>query len=117
MRPVVTGPYVACKWDDVAVRKDAPHFPYCSLRCKQAHEQEVLNFCCDKVAPTEPPDQSQWEAERLVPFDASLEFERLERTLPLPDELDEWEEHYAMTPFHEREYRLRGTYWGITPLR
>lgn len=74
-----SGPaFIACHWDDVAVRKGAPHFPFCSTRCKEAFEKDkterAQTRCHDALstAPRDPcypaevvgrlPHETDWES-------------------------------------------------------
>jgi len=97
--------YTACAWDDVAVRRDAPHFPFCSERCKRASEADVAPHTpIDGQQPTEAPDIACPEASPLVPYEERVEFELNER-LPNPDSFSEWEEVFFMRSWRERRYR------------
>lgn len=97
--------YTACAWDDVAVRRSAPHFPFCSERCKRASEADVSPHTpIDDQRPTEGPDIACPEVAPLVPYEERIEFEGNER-LPNPDELTEWGEVLFMRSWRERHYR------------
>jgi hypothetical protein len=96
--------YTACVWDDVAVKRDAPHFPFCSERCKRASEADVPSTPIDGQQPTEAPDIACPEASSLVPYEERVEFELLER-LTNPDSLSEWGEVFFMRPWRERRYK------------
>lgn len=55
-----SGPaFIACHWDDVAVRKGAPHYPFCSARCEAAFEKdraERSQARCHETPSTAPRD-------------------------------------------------------------